>query len=186
MESMIGYRFGTLPHQSIHMSSGYKAAITTKPYCFSHFSTKPHLSFSHSSRSRPLEHILGPITFRVGHPSTSLTDQKSRPPQAFTAEHSEEVVEVAKELKESGHQDIALQLLKIHDRQLDIERDAVGYYTIKMEIMQILIDKKMRNEASEYSRDIEEKRSNHKHYFNFEPFDKLKVRYNSVSPLKIL
>lgn len=52
-----------------------------------------------------------------------------------------QVVEVAKELKESGHQDIALQLLKIHDRQLDIERDAVGYYTIKMEIMQILIDK---------------------------------------------
>ena len=102
MHSMIGNRFGTVPHQSsIHMYSSYNVSITTKPYHLYNFSAKSHLSFSHSSFSLPRssrrglldQHNLGNITFRVGHPSTSLTDQKSSHLQAFfTADHFKEVL----------------------------------------------------------------------------------------------
>ncbi|KAJ9690991.1 hypothetical protein PVL29_013249 [Vitis rotundifolia] len=183
MESVIGYRFGTLPHQSIHMSSGYNAEITTKPYCFSHFSTKPHLSFSHnssfslhkSSRGRPLEHILGPITFTVGHSSTSLTDQKSRLPQAFTAEHFSEVVAVAKELKLSGHKDIAEKLMQIHEPQIDTPGEpADRHCKEKMEILKILIAEGMFPEASKYSADIDSNMSSYQPHLNSDVFKNLK------------
>ncbi|XP_034697620.1 uncharacterized protein LOC117923443 [Vitis riparia] len=183
MESVIGYRFGTLPHQSIHMSSDYNAAITTKPYCFSHFSTKPHLSFSQnssfslhkSSGGRPLEHILGPITFTVGYPSTSLTDQKSRLPQAFTAEHFLEVVAVAKELKSSGHKDIAEKLMTIHEPQIDTpEEPADRHCKEKMKILEILIAEGMFPEASKYSADIDSHMSSYEPHLDSHVFKNLK------------
>ncbi|RVW47407.1 hypothetical protein CK203_105884 [Vitis vinifera] len=248
MESVIGYRFGTLPHQSIHMSSGYNAAITTKPYCFSHFSTKPHLSFSQnssfslhkSSRGHPLEHILGPITFTVGYPSTSLTGQKSRLPQAFTAEHFLEVlfpaqfnffqksrqiklgsvlsltcmivqpgkgsssptpeldtfkqnqlnlestlfhtvvnlaqvVAVAKELKSSGHKDIAEKLMTIHEPQIDTPGEpADRHCKEKMKILEILIAEGMFPEASKYSADIDSHMSSYEPHLDSDVFKNLK------------
>lgn len=52
-----------------------------------------------------------------------------------------QVAQVAKELKKSEYPEVALQLLKEHDLQLNVMEDPAGYLQIRMEILQILIEK---------------------------------------------